>query len=80
MVMDIKAHMQENAAKGGGGLFLPFYVGFKIVGFTSTPTCICTYNAHVVVQDSTVIIIHVHISGPVDGSKRHTFQLISLAY
>ena len=38
MVMDIiiiKAHMQENAAKGG--FFFLFYVGFKIVGFTSRP-------------------------------------------
>ena len=50
--LDIIAHMQENAAKGGG-LFFLFYVGFKIVGFTSTPICIqctcsCTwlYNNH----------------------------------
>ena len=44
----------------------------------------CVYNVHVVVHDCTVIIIHVHVhvhvSGPVDGSKRHIFQLISLAY
>ena len=38
------------------------------------------YNVHVVVHDCTVIIIHAHVYGPVDGSKRHIFQLISLAY
>ena len=42
------------------------------------------YNdyVHVIVHDCTVIIIHVHVhvSGPVDGSKRHIFELISLAY
>ena len=47
------------------------------------PAHLYVYNAHVVVHDCSVIIIHVHVhvSGPVDSSKRHIFQLlISLAY
>ena len=83
IIINIKAHMQENAAKrGGGGLFFLFYVGFKIVGFTSTPIHVCL-QCTVVLHDCTVIImhVHVHVSGPVDGSKRHIiFQLISLNF
>ena len=79
MVMDIIAHMQENAAKGGGAFSSFFMLASKLLDL---PAHLYVYNVHVVVHDCTVIIIHVHtcISGPVDGSKRHIFQLISLAY
>ena len=76
--MDIIAHMPENAAKGGGA-FLPFFMlASKLLDLPAHLYYV--YNVHVVVHDCTVIIIHVHISSPVDGSKRHIFQLISLAY
>ena len=83
MVMDIinniiiKAHMQENAAKGEGAFSSFFMLASKLLDL---PAHLCIYNVHLVVHDCTVIIIHVHVSGPVDGSKRHIFQLISLAY
>ena len=80
-IIIIKAHMQENAAKGGGGgAFSSFFMlASKLLDL---PAHLYVYNVHVVVHDCTVIIIHVHVhvSGPVDGSKRHIFQLISLAY
>ena len=66
MVMDIKAHMQENAAKGGGGLFFLFMLASKLLDLPAH-VHVYVYNVHVVVHDCTVIIIHVHVSGPVDG-------------
>ena len=73
--------MQENGAKGGGAFSSFFMLASKLLDL---PAHLYVYNVHVVVHvhDCTVIIIHVHVhvSGPVDGSKRHIFQLISLAY
>ena len=80
LVMDIIAHMQckKMQPRGGGGAFASFsMLASKLLDL---PAHLYVYNVHVVVHDCTVIIIHVHVSGPVDGSKRHIFQLISLAY
>ena len=68
--------MQENAAKGGGAFFPFIMLASKLLDLPAHLYYV--YNVHVVVHDCTVIIIHV--SGPVDGSKRHIFQFISLAY
>ena len=66
--------------RGGGGAFSSFLMlASKLLDLPDN-LHVYVYNVHVVVHDCTVSIIHVHVSGPVDDSKRHIFQLISLAY
>ena len=62
MVTDIiiKAHMQENAAKGGGAFSSFFMLASKLLDLPAH-LHIYVYNVHVVVHDCTVIIIHVHV-------------------
>ena len=70
--------MQLRGGGGGRGAFSSFFMlASKLLDL---PAHLYVYNVHVVVHDCTVIIIHVHVPGPVDGSKRHIFQLISLSY
>ena len=64
----------------GGGAFSSFFMLASKWLDLPAHLHVYVYNVHVVVHDCTVIIIHVHVPGPVDGSKRHIFQLISLAY
>ena len=66
--------MQPKGGQGGRGAFSSFFMlASKLLNL---PAHLYVYNVHVVVHDCTVIIIHVHVPGPVDGSKRHIFQLI----
>ena len=74
MAMD-KAHIQEDTARGGGGVLFSFLQNSWNDQHTYwTCTCSCT------VHDCTLIFIHVHEHVPVDGSKRLIFQFISLVY